>query len=129
MTWPASDPCCGMSAQKERVNDEDGTRAMAEITQKMEGVASMVHPDKSHEAAEFVRILSARLIEEKGYHPFAAVAAGLREWKKSPFRAELMRKYNGGGFNLDDDARERRASTDGKNTLKASLFEMAGRKR
>jgi len=90
---------------------------------------SQPHPDKSDEANEFVRVFSKRLIEEKGYHPFSAVAAGLREWKKSPFRAELMRKYNGSGQNMEDGVRERRASPDGKVLLKASLLEIALRKK
>ncbi len=92
----------------------------------------MVHPDKSEEATEFVRILSERLIAEKGYHPFAAVAAGFREWKRSPFRANMMRKYTGGGWALGCSARdnaERKKSVLPEPTLKASLFEIAGKKR
>lgn len=92
----------------------------------------MIHPDKSDDASEFVRVFSNRLVKEKGYHPFAAVAAGFREWKKSPFRAELMVEYRRRGFGLEESAREnaaRRARGNNEPTLKVSLFEATNARR
>ena len=86
-------------------------------------VESTLHPDKSPDAVAFVRIFAERLVSEKGHPMFSAIAAGWREWRKSPFRAQMMSEYNRRGFGLQDshDAANKAKRTNATApTLKAS---------
>lgn len=92
--------------------------------------STVVHPDKSPDAVAFVRVFAERLVSENGYQMFSAIAAGWREWRKSPFRAQMMTEYNRRGFGLQDshDANKAKRANATAPTLKASLFEIAGKR-
>lgn len=89
----------------------------------------MQHPDKSLNAALFIRTYARLLADQTDMKLIPATIEAMAAWKKSKERAELMHEYKSRGFALGDSARELRESGGKPPPLKASLFEIALRRR